>query len=479
MTWLRISVVVVLILFSCVSGFAQAGVNATLSGTVNDSTGALIPGVEVTARNTETGVVSTAITNEAGTYRFASLQPGSYEASAALPGFQLQKFLLTLGTSQQIRQNFTLQIGAVTQAVDVTVAADQLLTAATASVGNVLPSAQLVDLPLVGRNVMSLVTASMPGVRGDGNPDTTFAGVTTNGGANVGISMDGVTMNTGRHTQGLKTASFINPDMVEEMQVVVAPVDVEGRGAAQIQMRTRSGTNQFRGAATWNIRNSGLDANTWSNNRLGIGSVWYNRHQSTASLGGPIVRNKTFFFALYDRQDMAQKENVDAAVLSRQPARASSVSFRSEQRQRRCHSDWFGQHTCLSVVDRGGNPLDWTQIPGATGPMRSFSVFGDAVNPGDPFRTRMDPTGFMTKLLQKMPLPNAYNGAATVGGISVDGLNTGIHRWVRRTIAGSAGGTGQKYRCLQPAANQRQDQPPVQCESQVKRHMDPGKPLHR
>jgi hypothetical protein len=72
MTWLRISVVVVLILFSCVSGFAQAGVNATLSGTVNDSTGALIPGVEVTARNTETGVVSTAITNEAGTYRFAS-----------------------------------------------------------------------------------------------------------------------------------------------------------------------------------------------------------------------------------------------------------------------------------------------------------------------------------------------------------------------------------------------------------------------
>src|SRR6185295_3392427 len=87
------------------------------------------------------------------------------------------------------------------------------------------------------------------------------------------------------------------------------------------------------------------------------------------------------------------------------------------------------------VVDRAGNPLDWTQIPGATGPMRSFSVFGDAVNPGDPFRTRMDPTGFMTKLLQKMPLPNAYNGAASIGGIPVDGLNTGVHRWVRRTVA--------------------------------------------
>src|SRR5262249_41905597 len=107
-------------LFLATAGLAQEGINATLSGTVSDSTGALIPGVEVTARNIATGVKSIATTNESGTYRFPSLQPGSYEAAAALSGFQTQTFRLNLGTSQNIRQNFTLQVGAVTQAVEVT-----------------------------------------------------------------------------------------------------------------------------------------------------------------------------------------------------------------------------------------------------------------------------------------------------------------------------------------------------------------------
>src|SRR5262245_53414725 len=273
------------------NAFGQAGINATLSGTVEDATGALIPGVTVTAKNTATGVVSSAVTNEGGTYRFPSLQPGNYEESAALPGFQTQTFRLTLGTSQQIRQNFMLQVGGVTQAVDVIVAADSLITASTASVSTVLPAGQVLDLPLVGRNVIDLVTSTMPGVTGDGQASTTFAGITANASANVGISMDGVTMNTGRHTQGLKTTFFVNPDMVDEIRVVVAPVDVEGRGAAQIQMRARSGGNQIRGSATWNIRNSALNANSWEDNRVGASSIWYNRHQSTVGVGGPIIKD--------------------------------------------------------------------------------------------------------------------------------------------------------------------------------------------
>jgi hypothetical protein len=296
---------------------AQVGVNSTLSGTVSDATGALIPGVNVTAKNTATGVTSDSITNEGGTYRFPSLQPGAYEVRASLPGFQTQTFRLSLGTAQQIRQNFTLQVGNVSTNIEVSVAADELFTAAAASVSSVLSSQQIVDLPLVGRNVMDLVTATMPGVVGDGQASTTFAGVTTNGAANVAVSMDGVTMNTGRHTQGLKTSFFVAPDMIDEMRVVVAPVDVEGRGAAQIQMRARSGGNQFHGAATWNVRNSALNANTWAANRQTNSSpVWYNRHETTASLGGPIFKNKTFFFVLYDRNDQLQKESVSAAVLT-------------------------------------------------------------------------------------------------------------------------------------------------------------------
>jgi hypothetical protein len=421
--------------FLCVNGFGQV-INATLSGTVSDVTGALIPGVEITATQTGTGVVSTAVTNESGTYRFASLQPGPYRLAASLPGFQPQTFQLTLGTAQQIRQNFTLQVGAVTQAVEVSVAPDELLTAQSSSVGTALGQAQTVDLPLPSRNVIDLATRIMPGVRGNGQANTTFAGISANGAANVGISMDGVTMNTGRHTQGLKTATFINPDMVDEVRVVVAAVDVEGRGSAQIQMRTRSGTNQFHGGLTWNIRNSALNANSWSNNRQGIAPLWYNRPQYTASLGGPIIRNKTFFFGMFDGQDGSQKETVNAVILT---DLARQGIFRFFPGVNNGHAEvtpsGSGNTRIAPVVDLAGNARDWTQISGATGPMQSFSVFGDALNPGDPFRTQMDPTGYIARLLGYMPRANAFNGG--------DGLNTAVHRWVRRTVAGPAGGTGE------------------------------------
>ena len=210
--------------------FGQGSINATLSGTVSDSSGALVPGVSVTTKNTGTGVVFNTVTNESGTYQFPSLQPGPYDVTAALAGFQTQTFRLSLGTSQNIRQNFTLMVGTVSTTVDVTNAADTLLTSATASVSTVLSLNQILDLPLVGRNVVDLAT-TLPGVVGNGTASTAFAGVTANATGNIGMSMDGVTMNTQRYTQGLTTSYFINPDLVDELRVVVAPVDVEGRGA--------------------------------------------------------------------------------------------------------------------------------------------------------------------------------------------------------------------------------------------------------
>jgi hypothetical protein len=201
-------------------------------------------------------------------------------------------------------------------------------------------------------------------------------------------------------------------------------------------MRARSGTNQFRGAATWNIRNSALNANSWTANRLGSSPIWYNRHQSTASLGGPIIKGKTFFFALYDRTDQRQKETVNGLVLT--PLARQGI-FRFFPGINNGNADvtpsGTGNSRIAPVVDKLGNPL--AAPVGATGPMRSFSVFGDASNPGDPFRTRMDPSGYMTSFLQAMPAPNAYDG-----GLG-DGLNTATVRWVRRTVAGSAGGTGE------------------------------------
>ena len=147
-------------LFLSVYTFAQTA-NATLGGTVSDSSGALIPGVTITATNTGTGIVTTVISNEAGAYQFASLQTGSYKVSAELPGFQTEVYSdVALGVSQQVRLNFTLRVGTVAQAVEVTVAADTLLATSSASVGSVLPEYRVRDLPLVGRNVMDLINTT-------------------------------------------------------------------------------------------------------------------------------------------------------------------------------------------------------------------------------------------------------------------------------------------------------------------------------
>src|SRR5262245_47207877 len=107
--------------------FAQTS-NATLGGTVSDASGALIPGVTVTATNAGTGIVTTVITNEAGAYQFASLQTGTYKVSSELNGFRTQTYSnVLLGVSQQVRLNFTLQVGGVAQSVEVSVAADTLI----------------------------------------------------------------------------------------------------------------------------------------------------------------------------------------------------------------------------------------------------------------------------------------------------------------------------------------------------------------
>ncbi|PYS48737.1 MAG: hypothetical protein DMG13_24925 [Acidobacteria bacterium] len=137
--------------------FAQT-TNATLGGIVSDATRALIPGVTVTATNIQTGIVTTVVTNETGAYQFASLQTGVYKVTAELPGFQTQAYNdVTLGVSQQVRLNFTLQVSGQTQTVEVNVAADTLIATTSASVGTVLPDYRVRELPLATRNELDLV----------------------------------------------------------------------------------------------------------------------------------------------------------------------------------------------------------------------------------------------------------------------------------------------------------------------------------
>ncbi|HSU87514.1 MAG TPA: carboxypeptidase-like regulatory domain-containing protein, partial [Terriglobia bacterium] len=307
------------------SAFGQSS-NATLSGTVSDAAKALIPGVTITATNTETGVVSTGVTNETGTYNLPGLLPGLYNVTAELPGFQTQTFTgVRLGNAAQVRLNFTLQVASVNTAVEVTVAADRLLLESTSSVGAVLPEKTVRDLPIVGvmgNDTLNLVR-TLPGLNLSNDlifaaNDSKLAGVSA---SSIQIQRDGVDASAaGRWPAGIQGATIMNPDLIGEVRMILAPVDAEvGRGNSQIQVQTKSGTNKFHGAAVWNIRNSALDPNTWANNRVQPVPAtrdWTNLNQYTGSVGGPIVKNKTFFFALWDGLLPAGRTNVNAIVLT-------------------------------------------------------------------------------------------------------------------------------------------------------------------
>src|SRR4029079_2112203 len=107
------------------------------------------------------------------------------------------------------------------------------------------------------------------------------------------------------------------PDLVDEVRVIVAPADAElGRGSGQIQMSTRSGTNAFRGSIFEVNRNSKLSANSWANNFNGVGKNYYNGNQFGGRVGGPIVKNKTFFFFLFDCQRYVTKSYFTGTVLT-------------------------------------------------------------------------------------------------------------------------------------------------------------------
>src|SRR5437867_10017875 len=414
--------------------FSQTS-NATMGGIVSDTTNALIPGVTITASNTQTGIVTTVVSNESGAYQFASLQTGTYKVSAELPGFRTQAYSdVGLGVSQQVRLNFTLQVGSVAQSVEVTVAADTLLATSSSSVGTVLPESKVRDLPLGGRNVMDLVLKSagtgpiVATARAGETDQGYFAGGRLSA---VNTTRDGFVVSDGRYNHGAFSATYTSPDLVEEVRVVTSPVDAEmGRGSGQVQMVTRSGTNQFRGSVFWTNRNSALDASNWFNNFNGVRKDYQNRNQFGGRFGGPIIKNKTFFFVLLDEQRNLVRQTFVGTVLTPLARQGIFRFFPGADNQ---------SATSLNpTVDRNGNPV---RPPNATGDLQSFNVFGR-----DPFRQTFDPTGFIQKtLLARMPMPNDFTSAGNpvAPAPAVDGLNTAGIRFTRRVdgydLAGSNG----------------------------------------
>jgi hypothetical protein len=396
--------------------FAQ-GSNATLGGTVTDVSGASIPGVTVTARNVGTGIVNETISNETGAYQFANLQTGTYEVRAELPGFQAQRFTnVVLGVAQQVRLNITLTVASVATTVEVTTVADTALATTSGSIATVLPDSQVRELPLGDRNVLGLLS----GMAGTGatrslglNLDSTgfggdgyFAGNRLNA---VNVTLDGLTVSAGRYDQGVLGVTYMSPDLIEEVRVTTANVDASAsRGSGQMQMVTRSGTNQFRGSAFWNNRNSALSASNWFNNFNGVKKDFENRNQFGFRIGGPIIKNKTFFFFLIDDQRYAARQDSVGTVLTNEARQGIFRFFPGADNRNALQTN--------PTVDRNGNPV---RPATATGDLRSINLFTL-----DPLRTGFDPSGYIQKvILARMPQPNDF----TVG----DGLNTAGIRFAR------------------------------------------------
>src|SRR5437867_2804578 len=356
------AVALLLCLFLSVSGFGQS-INAAVGGTISDASGALIPGVTITATNTGTGIAATLVSNESGAYNFPSLQPGTYKVTAELSGFQTKTFTnVELGGAQQVRLNFELQVGAAGTSLDVTIAADTLLATSSNSVGTVLPEYKLRDLPALNNNVFDLVR-NAPGVQSQNTQIGIMAGGRL---SDVNATRDGVNVNDGRYENGAWSVVYSSPDIVEEVKIVVAPVDAESsRGSGQVQLITRSGTNQFRGSAFWINHNSALDANTWFNNQRGVEKSYDNRNQYGARLGGPIIKQKTFFFALFEGQRDLKRNQVVGLTLT-DMAKAGIFRYWPG-------ADNGNANTQDPAVDRFGNPVPPSR---AQGELAAIGLFG-------------------------------------------------------------------------------------------------------
>jgi Carboxypeptidase regulatory-like domain len=401
-------------------GFSQS-TNATLGGTVQDPTGAFIPGVTITATNNGTGIVTTVLSNEAGAYQFASLQPGTYDLKASLPGFQpAVAKAFQLGGAQQARLNFTLQVGTTATTVDVTAAADTLLATSSNSVGTVLPEYKVRDLPLAVRDVFGLVAATA-GVQSSGGFVANFAGGRI---SSVNTTRDGINVSAGRFEDGAWSITFASPDLVEEVKVIVAPVDAQtARGSGQVSMVTRSGTNAFKGSVFWVNHNSALDSSSWFNNFNNVAKSFDNRNQFGGRIGGPIIRNKTFFFFLFEGQRDLKRQNATGNTLT---AMARQGIFRYFP-----GADNANANNANPTVDRNGDPV---KPANATGDLAAIDLFGNCTYAGatvancrtyrDPLRSTISTSAYMQETLKRMPIPNEFTGG--------DGLNTAVIRFTRR-----------------------------------------------
>ena len=289
------------------AGLLAQGYFGTVSGELTDPSGAVIQGAKVTLTDQEKGFTFTAPSDSAGHYLFAAVPPGLYTVTVEMQGFQKAvRTNVKVNVSENASANLQLKVATATQSIQVE-AQTQTLSTEDAVTGQVVNRRFINDLPLVDRNVVVL-TSLAPGVTEmDDQCDVTCTGTNfvSNGsrGSTADILTDGASVTNSEPNGGITSATYIpSPEAVEEFKVQQTNFSAEYgfSGGSVVNMITRSGTNKFHGSAYDFVRDASLDANNWFANRAGEPIPSLRRNNYGFTIGGPIIKNKTFFFLDYD-----------------------------------------------------------------------------------------------------------------------------------------------------------------------------------
>jgi hypothetical protein len=285
---------------ACASVWAQA--TAQISGSVRDASGAVLPGVEVTATRTDTGISRSTITNETGSYVLPNVAVGPYRLEAALAGFRtFVQTGIVLQVNSDAVINPVLEVGQVAEHLEVQANVAQVETRSTA-VGQVIENERILELPLNGRQVTDLITLSGAAVQTStgagpgGIPGSSTVQISVAGGLNFGVSyaLDGA-MHIDMYNGANHPMPF--PDALQEFRVEASGTSAAGgmRSGGAVNAVTKSGTNQFHGDLFEFVRNYKFNAR----NFFALKRDTLKRNQYGGTLGGPIVQNKLFFFGGY------------------------------------------------------------------------------------------------------------------------------------------------------------------------------------
>lgn len=302
-----------------VSSLAQVTVTGEIAGTVTDPSSAVVPGTELVLQDLASGSAMTTTAGKEGGFVFTHLRPGAYRLTATSKGFQkivYDKIMVDAGRTTNI--TVVMRVGEVSEMVEVSAAPPVLETTST-TISTTVRVEPLNALPLAGRDLLafSLLT---PGAQQPAGSErfSTFNGLP--GGA-INITLDGINNNSQRFHSGDTSMFTFAPLRLGAMEQVTVSTsglsaDAAGEGAAQVRFVTKRGTNSFHGNVFEQLRNDVLNANDWFSNAVGARRQRLRRNEYGGSLGGPLWKNKLFFFVNYEESRQPSTGLRSTAVLT-------------------------------------------------------------------------------------------------------------------------------------------------------------------